>query len=452
MSWRTRLKALREDQLLGRVLKNTSYLFSGSTISMGLSLVQGLAAGWLLGPLVYGQLGIIMSFASNMHRLLSFRMPELVVKYAGQYLLEERKDRAAALIKAAGLTEMVSSLTAYGLLALLAPLAARWFVKDVDTAPWIIFYGVALVANLVYETSTAVLQITKKFKPQAFFNLLQNVITLLLTGVAFLMHGGLVEIIWAYLAGKLVASMGISVAAARELKPLLGAGWLRTPLSILPERREIVRYAVSTNLSGTVTMLMRDSELIYLGLLLNPQAAGYYKFALSMMNLVLLPINPFIATTFPEITEAVTRRAWGGLRNLLRRTSLIAAAWTVAFAAGLGLLGKWFLGFYSEGEYLPALPVIFILLIGYGVANILFWNRPLLLALGRPNYPLAVTTLTGAAKVALTFWLVPLTGVNMQAGLMSAYFVVSVGLIVWRGLREVRQREREATTGEAVCV
>lgn len=451
MSLRARLKALRQDHLLGRVLKNTSYLFSSSTISMGLSLVQGLAAGWLLGPLIYGQLGIIMSFASNMHRLLSFRMPELVVKYAGQYLLEERKDRAAALIKAAGLTEMVSSLTAYGLLALLAPLAARWFVKDVQTAPWIIFYGLALLANLVYETSTAVLQITKKFKPQAFFNLLQNVITLLLTGAVFWMHGGLLEIIWAYLIGKLVASIGISLAAARELKPLLGAGWLRTPFSILPDRREIVHYAVSTNLSGTVTMLMRDSELIYLGFLLNPQAAGYYKFALSIMNLVLLPINPFIATTFPEITEAVTRRAWDALRNLLRRTSLIAAAWTAAFAGGLGLLGKWFLGFYSEGQYLPALPVIFILLIGYGAANILFWNRPLLLALGKPNYPLVVTTLTGALKVALTFWLVPLTGVNMQAGLMSAYFVISVGLIVWRGLREVRQRELETATGETVC-
>lgn len=443
MSWRDRIRALREDQLLGRVLKNTSYLFSSSTISMGLALVQGLAAGWLLGPLVYGQLGIIMSFASNMHRLLSFRMPELVVKYAGQYLVEGRKDRAAALIKAAGLTEMVSAAVAYGLLALLAPLAARWFVKDAQTAPWIILYGLALLANLVFETSTAVLQITKKFKPQAAFILIQNVITLVLTAAAILFHGGLLSIILAYLVGKAVSSVGITLAAARELKPLLGPDWLRAPFSLLPERREIVKYAVSTNLSGTVTMLMRDSELIYLGLLLNPAAAGYYKFALSIMNLVLLPINPFIATTFPEITEAAARKTWGALRKLLRRTSLIAAAWTLAFGAGLALLGKWFLHVYSDGQYLPALPVIFILLIGYGTANILFWNRPLLLALGKPNYPLAVTTITGVLKVALTFLLVPLMGVNMQAGLMSAYFVISVGLIVWRGLREVGLRERE---------
>lgn len=449
MKWREWLEALREDQLFARMLRNTTYLFSSSTIGMGLALVQGLAAGWLLGPLVYGQLGIIMSFASNMHRLLSFRMPELVVKYAGQYLVEGRKDRAAALIKAAALTEMVSSITAYGLLALLAPLAARWFVKDAQTAPWIVIYGLALLTNLVFETATAVLQITKKFKMQAGINLAQNAITLALTAAVILLKGGLLEIILAYLIGKAVASLGISLAAVRQLKPLLGPGWLRAPFSLLPERREIVKFAVSTNLSGTVTMLMRDSELIYLGLLLNPAAAGYYKFALSIMNLVLLPINPFIATTFPEITEAAARKAWGALRRLLRRVSLIAAAWTLAFGAGLALLGNWFLRIYSEGQYLPALPVIFILLIGYGTANVFFWNRPLLLALGKPNVPLAITTLVGALKVALTFWLVPRAGVNLQAGLMSAYFVISVGWIVWRGLREMRLHEREPAPGAA---
>lgn len=443
MIWRDKLQALREDKLLGRVLKNTSYLFSSSTISMGLVLVQGLLAGWLLGPLAYGQLGIIIAFASNVNRLLSFRMPELVVKYAGQYLVEGRKDRAAAVIKAAGLTEMLTAVIAYGLLVLLAPLAARWLVQDVQAVPWIVLYGLALLAHLVFETSTSVLQLAKKFRVQAIFNLAQNILTLAIIAAAFFFKGGLLDVIWAYLLGKLVASVGITIAAWRELTPMLGAGWQKNSLQLLPDKREIVHFAISSNLSGTVTMLMRDSELIYIGLLLSPQAAGYYKFALSMMSLIMLPINPFIATTFPEITEAVARRTWNGLRTLLRRVSLLAAVWTLAFTAGVALLGGWFLRIYSNGEYLPALPVIFILLIGYGFANILFWNRPLLLALGKPNYPLLVTVLTGAVKIGLTFLLVPLLGVNMQAGLMSAYFVVSIGLIVWRGLREVALRERE---------
>jgi hypothetical protein len=42
-------------------------------------------------------------------------------------------------------------------------------------------------------------------------------------------------------------------------------------------------------------------------------------------------------------------------------------------------------GIYSGGEYLPALPVILVLLAGYGFANVFFWNRPLLLAFGKPT-------------------------------------------------------------------
>jgi hypothetical protein len=42
-----------------------------------------------------------------------------------------------------------------------------------------------------------------------------------------------------------------------------------------------------------------------------------------------------------------------------------------------------------------------------------------------------------AAKIALAVTLLPWAGYLAEAGLLSGYFVVTVGLIVWRGLREV---------------
>jgi hypothetical protein len=105
-------------------------------------------------------------------------------------------------------------------------------------------------------------------------------------------------------------------------------------------------------------------------------------------------------------------------------------------------------------------PVALILLVGYGTANIFFWNRPLALSLGHPTFPLVVTTLAGVGKVTLSFLLVPqLTGLSkiadgashlprygmyIQAVLMSIYFVVSIGLIVWRGLSEIQRQSRLA--------
>ncbi len=430
-----------EDHLLRKVVRNSSYLFSSNSISMVLTFLQGLLAAALLGVANYGTLGLIISFASNVNRLLSFRMNELVIKYGGQYLAEGKKDQAAVTIKAAALSEALTSMVAYTLLVLLAQMAATYIVKDERAVPWIIFYGLALLANAMTETAQAVLQLGGHFRTQALMSLAQNIITAAWILGAYLLQGNIFDVIMAYLVGKLVFGVGMLIAALYWMPPLLGAGWLGTPFSRLPEWKPMLRFAISTNLSQTVNMVIRDSELLWVGFLLNNVYAGYYKFAIAIMNVIILPITPFIQTTFPEITRAVTMRAWNGLRSLLRRTSLIAVAWTVLTGLGILIVGPIFLQYFKGGEYLPAYPVIWVLFAGYSFANIFYWNRPLLLALGRPNFPLVVTLIVGLVKMVLMFLLVQEFGVIMQAALLSGYFILSISIIVLNGLGEVRKKQ-----------
>jgi O-antigen/teichoic acid export membrane protein len=88
-----------------------------------------------------------------------------------------------------------------------------------------------------------------------------------------------------------------------------------------------------------------------------------------------------------------------------------------------------------------------IFLVGLGFANIFFWNRPLLLSLGLPAVPTRISLYCGIVKVGLAFLLVPKLGLNFEAILLSAFFVVSVWLIVARGMREVRKNENAAPEG-----
>jgi len=76
----------KQDKSLGEVIKNTGYMVTSNTASTGLTFVQGMLAAIILGPIEYGLLGMVVSFASNVNRLLSFRMGELVVKFGGEYL------------------------------------------------------------------------------------------------------------------------------------------------------------------------------------------------------------------------------------------------------------------------------------------------------------------------------------------------------------------------------
>ena len=194
---------LHDDPLLKRVVRNSSYLFGSSAVSAVMSVVQMIVVVRLLDVDQYGlATGIIMVFATSVNQLLSFRMSEVVVKYAGDAFVHEQKDRAAALIKGIGLTEGATSVLAYLVLVLLAPWAAATFAKDASLAPLFVFYGLFLLANIVYETSVGALQTVNHFGRVARANFFQTIATFLLVITAGLLNWGIVGVLFAYLVGK----------------------------------------------------------------------------------------------------------------------------------------------------------------------------------------------------------------------------------------------------------
>ena len=436
---------LRDDPRLQRVVRNSSYLFSSSAISAVLSAVQMIIVVRLLDPEGYGlATGIIMVFASSVNRFLSFRMSEVVVRYAGESLTHENKQRAAALIKGIGITEAVTSIVAYLVLVVLSPWAASALAKDGNTAPLFIFYGLFLLANLVYETSVGVLQATDRFNRVARANFFQSLTVFILIVAISLWMPTILGVLLAYLVGKTVAGVMVTVSAMRELNRTLGQGWARVPLRVVSTWKPIWQFMLSTNLNGTINLFARDNIPIYIGYFLSTTEVGFFKFALTLVNLVMLPIEPFIWPTYAEITRTIAQRKWEATRKLLRQVSSIAGIWTLLTGGGLIALGWWLIPFIYGEDFLPAYPAIVILLVGYGCANVLNWNRPLLLALGRPRYPLVVSGVVGAVELILIFLLLPYGNYLTASAIVSGYLAVSILWMVWRGLTLIQREEAAA--------
>jgi len=435
-TWET----FKSDKLLQRILANSGYLLSSNVLSMGLSVIQSILAGRLLGVAGFGVIGTITAFASTLNRLFSFRMNELVVKYFGEARANHQSGRAGAVVKAAALGETGSAILSFLILVLLAPYVSARLADDPATAPLFILYGSMVLLNFATETATGVLQVTNKFRSYAVVNLISSIVNAAIIVWAFFTKRGMMEIVWAYLAGKAILGLGTAYLGLKEMRNDLGAGWWKAPFSELPAFKELFGFAFSTNISSTIIMLVRDNEALWIAYFLSPTAVGYAKTALAIINLVQIPITPFISTTYPEINHAVIKKDWTLLRRLLKRVTLISGGWTLATSLGLVALGRWLLLFYGP-DFQPAYVPMLIFLAGLGFANIFFWNRPLLLSLGLPAVPTRISLYCGIAKVALAFLLVPRLGLNFEAFLLSAFFIVSVAFIIARGLREVRKRE-----------
>ncbi len=448
-----RLRNFVHDRLLRRVLRNSTYLFASNLISA----VLGIVTANLLGAQSFGALGVITGFVTNINRLLSFRMSDVVVRYVGEALEQEQNKRGAALLKAAGLAEAGTSLAAFAVLAALAPLGARYFGHDASLTPLFLVYGLSILANMLNETATGFLQVTGHFRTQALINLAQSLLVAGAIVWTALNHGGLVEVLLAYLLGKMILGLGPVAAALFWARRVLGAGWLRVPLAHLPPWRELTGFSLSTNFSATINMIARDSEVPWVGLFFGTQVAGYYKFALQWITLIAMPINPLIATTYPELARAWAARRIEDLRYLLKRVSLVAAGWTMAVAGGLVCFGQFFfftrwslfgheVSLYSS-EYQPGFLVLLLLLIGYGAANIVFWNRSLLLAQGRANLALWISFAAMLVKLGLGIALLPRGPYWLEALLLAGYFAVTVGLMTAAGLRAIPTRAGEQAAG-----
>jgi O-antigen/teichoic acid export membrane protein len=430
----------KKDSLLQKVVKNSGYLLSSNLIAMFLSIVQSVFAGRLLGVVGFGVIGTVTVFASTINRLLSFRMNELVVKYYGESMNNHQVQRAAAVIKAAALAEGASAILSFIILVIFAPLAAARLTDDAALAPYFILYGTIILANLVFESSTGILQVNNKFRSQAVINLAASILTSGIIAWAYIAGRGLKEVLIAYLAGKFLLGIGTIILGFRDLNRTLGRGWWKTSFSHLPPLKELAKFAFSTNLSSTIIMLVRDNEILWVAYFLTPLEVGYTKTALAIINLVQIPINPLISTTYPEINRAVVSRNWDQLRSLLRKVTIISGGWTIFTGIGLAVFGRWLLGFYGP-DFIPAYLPMLIFLAGFGFANIFFWSRPLLLSLGLPMVPYRISFWCGIAKIALAFLLVTKLGINFEALLLSAFFIVSVGLIILRGFSEIRKQE-----------
>ena len=441
---------LLTNPLMQRVIRNSGYLFTGSTLSAALSMIQGILAARLLGIESFGVLGIITVFVSVINRLTSFRMAELVVNYVGEFSEKGEKDRAAAAFKTAALFETGSSVLAFLLILVLAPIAATYLAQDPSTVGLFMLYGMIVPAHMLAESSTGLLQYLNQFRLLAGIQVAQSVITLLLIVGAFAAGGGLLAVLVAYLVGKVAWSLGITGAALMHAHRAWGSGWWRAPFSLIHIRRkEMLRFGVSTNLTGTLTLLSRDSEILWLGALASPTAAGYYKVSLAILNILLIPVQPLISTTYRELAREIGARAWDNVRYLLRSGSMISLAYSIPAALFLGVFGPWVISLWGA-EFVPqSYGAMGILLLGVTFVNVFYWNRTTLLPLGLPEYPTKVTLVAAIAKVVAILILVPRYGASGMAATLSGFFLFTGAVLVWKTVRVLRQRAGAAPLPDA---
>lgn len=427
-----------DSEFMRRILRNSSYLVSATVITASIGFVQNYFQFQVLKPAGVGLLAAMAAFTNVINRFTAFRIDELVIKYVRLYIERKEPQKAAAVYKLAALLEAGGAILAFGLIYGLAPVGVQFFSDVSGVEALFVLYGSLVLINLTYDSSDGILQVFNRFDAKSIIDVCQSLLRLGLTVWVFFSGGGLMEFILAELAGRLLRSLAVIVLALRTAKREWGAGWWRTPISVLQsDRRSLLTFAFSTNMSATVSLVAKDSEDLWVNAFLGNVSGGIYAAARSLIGLLQIPISPLPSTTYPELSRAVAQDNWKAVRGVLRRGSLLAALYSLPVAVVLILFGRQVITLYQGVDFLPAYAPLVILTLGYTVVNLFYWSRAALLAFNRPVYPTLVNLAGMLLKIAGVFALAQYGAVGF-ATLLSGYYLFTVGFSVLRINKDLR--------------
>lgn len=433
-----------KDDILRRIITNTGYLFSAQGFVAVLSIVRSILEGRLLGAGGLGLLAVISTFSSSINKLTSFRINESVVRFVRKFEEHNQQSKSKAIFKSAILFELLGALVAFILICLLAPtgaklLAPEW-LDEPQLIPWFLIFGLYVLGNFMYDSSKGLLQVFNRFKEIAAVNAVQSIISFLIVGVIFFLDGGFEAILIARIINKLAGALGMSTLAIINANKNWGKGWWKTPISVLKEeKKDLLRFVSSTNISATISLIAKDSESLWIAAFLNTTAVGYFDLARRLIGYMQMPVDHLSHTTYPELSREIANEKWKSAQRILKRGSVLGAVYMTPFILGAVFFGKYIISLYGA-EFMPAYPIWLIMLAGYFIVNTFFWNRVGLLALNRPVFPTVVNFFAMLIKVAATFILVPQYGLPMFAGLLSGYYIITVSLAALRVHLDIRQK------------
>lgn len=427
-----------DTELLRRILRNSSYLVSATVISAAMGMVQGAIQVRVIGVAGVGLLAAMGSFTNVLNRFTSFRIDELVVRYVRLYEEHKEHQKAAAVYKLAALLEITGSSAAFLLIFFLAPLGVRLFSDQAGVEALFILYGSLALINMVFDSSDGMLQVFNRFGAKSIIDIAQSVVRLSVTILVLITGGGLIEIILAELAGRLVRAVAVMAVALNTARKQWGAGWWRTPFSVLrKDRRSLLTFAFSTNLSATVSLVAKDSEDLWANAFLGNLVGGFYSIARTLIGFLQLPVSPLPSTTYPELSRAVAKDDWKSVRHVLRRGSMLAALYSLPVAAILIIFGRQIITLYTRQDLPEVYAPLIILLVGYSVVNVFYWSRAALLSFNRPVFPTIVNFIGMVLKVVGIFIFAPF-GAAAFSALLSGYYVFTIGVAVVRIIQDVR--------------
>jgi len=428
------IRFLRRDLIFHRLLANSSWLFGSNLVVTGIGFVQTVLIARSLEVEGYGILTAVIAFVGLVNQFVDFRVWETVVKYLSEFWVRGEKPKALALIKMAYLIDASSGVVAFMLVLLLAPLSARYVIRQPGSETLINLFATSLLLSTINNTSSAILRVFNRF---SWLSIHSGSIAILKLGLVALFlwwDGGLTGILLAYLVSACLEAILMTGMAWKVVWSKLGDIRGAVPINVLrPYRDEMFRFLFATNINSVMRMLNTKVDVLVLSYFWSPLEVGYYKMAQTFARTLLLASDPIYTSIYPELSRLWAASNHRGFARLIKQTTMTLLVLFIPATMLLTLSSPKLLGLIVGPEFAPSASPLRWLAAGYLLAIVTLWAHPAALSMSRADISTKALALGSTVQVLMLMSLTPRWGANGPAisllGLYLAWWaVIAIGL------------------------
>lgn len=404
------VKALLRDDLLRRLLRNTSYLLTGTAGASFLALVALALTARALGPELLGILALIQAYAGMVDRARIECWPALI-KYGAEALEDERYDDFKGLIKFGFLLDIGSALFAT-LVAVAGVFVAGWWF---EWAPETVHMAGLFSLSILFRTSsmpTAVLRLFNRFGLDAAQDVATGAVRVLLVAIAYMAEAGLWTFLLITLGAQILNSLVLTAAGWVVLWREGYRGVMASSCKGIRQRCPgIWSFIWSLNAGNIARRSTRELDILFVGGVLGPAAASLYHIAKKLGEILVLAGTPIQQAVYPELARLWARAEAVRFRRTVTQIDLGSGGLGVAFLVVVTFNAELLITLTMGAQFTAAAgPLVLQTL---GVVVFLFGTalRPALFSMGMQVRFLQIVTLSTVCFYVTLLIAVPSFGI-----------------------------------------
>lgn len=401
--------------------RSTVGLLALRILATGFGFLSGVILARLLGPAEFGTLVYAGAWGSVLANLSTLGFNQLLVREIAIYRTAGAWAQIKGIMRFCSRTVLASSI----LMVAIALLVATQ-LKDRPDMPSLMPTLTIVLAGLPFVAFAQLRQSAMRGFDRPVLGMAPElgilpVLTLLLIAVVYLTAGpdlsapqaaavGFVVAAVVFLIGHLMLASTVPASVRHSRPDLAHRDWLAkaSPLYLIA----IVQFA---NL---------QADLIMLGLLGAADDVAYFAVAKSLAETVIFVLVATELYAAPQFARMYRNGEFGGLQNLVTRTTRMAMGAAVPLALVLVMTGAWILPIYGP-SFIAAVPALTVLCCGQLINSACGPIGQLAIHTGHDRATVLFVSAAVIVNIALNALLIP------QMGAVGAAIATAASVIVW---------------------